>query len=220
MGEPVVVDGFPIRRCIIKFKSGRSQVEKEDAMYRVACVVLAGLLLGPIVYAGQIEGVAFPDQVTVGTADLTLNGMGVRIKKVAFIGVKVYAAALYLPAKEADPAKILAADEPKQLVMHFLYKEVGKDKLLEGWNDGFKNNSGGALATLKDQIATFDGFWSDMKRDDVAVLTYIPGQGTKVEIKGKEMGVIPGKDFAAALFAIWLGPKPPNESLKKGLLGQ
>ena len=189
-------------------------------MYRVACVVLAGLLLGPIVYAGQIEGVAFPDQVTVGTADLTLNGMGVRIKKVAFIGVKVYAAALYLPGKEADPAKVLAADEPKQLVMHFLYKEVGKDKLLEGWNDGFKNNSGGALATLKDQIATFDGFWSDMKRDDVAVLTYIPGQGTKVEIKGKEMGVIPGKDFAAALFAIWLGPKPPNESLKKGLLGQ
>ncbi len=189
-------------------------------MRRIACLVLAGLVLGSIAEAGQIEGVAFPDQVTVGTADLTLNGVGVRIKKVAFIGINVYVAALYLPAKEADPAKVLAADEPKQLVMHFLYKEVGKEKLLEGWNEGFANNSGAMLAALKERIATFDGFWSAMKKDDVAVLTYIPGQGTKVEIKGKEMGVIAGKDFAEALFAIWLGPKPPNEGLKKGLLGQ
>jgi hypothetical protein len=196
-----------------------SAMQKEDAMRRIACLVLAGLVLGSIAEAGQIEGVAFPDQVTVGAANLTLNGMGVRVKKIAFIGIKVYVAALYLPAKEADPAKILAADEPKQLVMHFLYKEVGTAKLVDGWNEGFANNSGGMLAALKERIATFDGFWSDMKKDDVAVLTYIPGQGTTVEVKGKEMGVIAGKDFADALFAIWLGPKPPNESLKKGLLG-
>ncbi|MDD5562427.1 MAG: chalcone isomerase family protein [Thermoanaerobaculaceae bacterium] len=189
-------------------------------MHRIACLVLAGLVLGSVAGAAPTEGVAFPDQVTVGTANLTLNGTGVRIKKVAFIGIKVYVAALYLPARTSDPAAILAADEPKQLVMHFLYKEVGKEKLLEGWNDGFKNNSGDRLAALKDPIATFDGFWSDMKKDDVAVLTYVPGQGTKVEIKGKEMGVIAGKEFAEALFAIWLGPNPPNESLKKGLLGQ
>ncbi len=189
-------------------------------MRRIACLVLAGLVLGSIAEAGQIEGVAFPDQVTVGAANLTLNGVGVRVKKIAFIGIKVYVAALYLTAKEADPAKILAADEPKQLVMHFLYKEVGTEKLVDGWNEGFANNSGGTLPALKERIATFDGFWSDMKKDDVAVLTYIPGQGTTVEVKGKEMGVIDGKDFAEALFAIWLGPKPPNESLKKGLLGQ
>ena len=189
-------------------------------MRRIACLVLAGLVLGSIAGAGQIESVTFPDQVTVGAATLTLNGMGVRVKKVAFIGVKVYAAALYLPAKEADPAKVLAADEPKRLVMHFLYKEVGREKLLEGWNEGFANNSGGTLAALKEKIAAFDGYWSDMKRDDVAVLTYVPGQGTTVEVKGKEMGVIAGKEFAEALFAIWLGPKPPNETLKKGLLGQ
>ncbi len=189
-------------------------------MHRIACLVLAGLVLGTVADAGQIEGVTFPAQVTVGSATLTLNGMGVRIKKVAFIGINIYAAALYLPAKEANPAKILAADEPRQLVMHFLYKEVGRDKLLEAWDEGFKNNAGAALAALKDRIATFDGYWSDMKKGDVAVLTYIPGQGTKVEIKGKEMGVIAGKEFAEALFAIWLGPKPPNESLKKGLLGQ
>jgi hypothetical protein len=40
-----------------------------------------------------------------------------------------------------------------------------------------------------------------------------------VEIKGKEMGVIEGKEFAQALFAIWLGPEPPTAALKKGMLG-
>jgi len=184
-------------------------------MRRIAYVALAGLFVGLLAYAGELVGVTMPDQVTVGTANLTLNGMGLRTKMM----FKIYVAGLYLPAKQSDPNKILAADEPKQIVMHFLYKNVEKEKLVEGWDDGFKNNSGDKVAALKDKIATFDGYWSDMKKDDVAVLTYVPGQGTKVEIKGKEMGVIEGKEFAQALFAIWLGPKPPTEDLKKGMLG-
>ncbi|OYW06213.1 MAG: hypothetical protein B7X11_01230 [Acidobacteria bacterium 37-65-4] len=97
---------------------------------------------------------------------------------------------------------------------------MGKDKIIEGWDEGFKNNSGDKVAALKAQIDKFNGFWSDMKSGDVAVLTYDPATGTKVEIKGKDMGTIEGKEFAQALFAIWLGPKPPTEGLKKGLLGQ
>jgi hypothetical protein len=193
---------------------------EEATMKKIGIVVLAALLVGVFLVAKELEGVTLPDQATVGSSTLALNGMGVRIKKVAFISVKVYVAGLYLPQKSTDPGKILSADEPKQLVMHFLYKNVEKAKLLEGWNDGFKNNSGASLDALKARIEKFNGFWTDMKTGDKAVLTYIPGTGTKVEIKGKEMGVIEGKDFAEALFAIWLGPKPPNEELKKGLLGQ
>jgi hypothetical protein len=189
-------------------------------MKKIGIVLLAALLAGAFLSAKELEGVTLPDQVTVGQTALTLNGMGVRIKKVAFISVKVYVAGLYLPKKASDPAQILAADEPKQLVMHFLYKNVEKEKLLEGWTDGFKNNSGASLGSLQARLDKFNAFWTDMKTGDKAVLTYVPGTGTKVEIKGKEMGGIEGKDFAEALFAIWLGPKPPNEELKKGLLGQ
>jgi hypothetical protein len=189
--------------------------QKEVAMRRIALLVLAGLLLGIVAYAGEIEGVNFPDQVTVGTSNLVLNGMGVRTKML----FKVYIGALYLPAKESDPAKILAADEPKQIVMHFLYSEVSKKKLVEAWTEGFEYNSEDKLVALKDQIAKFNSFWSEMRTGNVAVLTYVPGVGTKVEIKGKEMGVIEGKEFAQALFAIWLGPEPPTAALKKGMLG-
>jgi len=186
----------------------------------VIAVLVVTLLLGTVLLAGELAGVTMPDQVTVGEHTLTLNGMGLRTKKVLFIGVKVYVAGLYLPQKSSDPASIITSDEPKQIVMHFLYKDVGKKKLVEAWNEGFEANAPVSMDALKSRLATFNGYWSDMKTGDVAVLTYVPGQGTKVEIKGKDMGTIKGLDFAEALFSVWLGPQPPNGELKEGLLGK
>lgn len=187
---------------------------------RIGWTLLLSFLLGTALFARDLEGVSLSDQTTAGGKTLVLNGMGVRVKKIAFIGIKVYVAGLYLTAKENDPAKILAADEPRQLVMHFVYKEVEKEKLLEGWNDGFAKNSPDKVASLKTQIGQFNACWDSMKAGERAVMTYIPGTGTIVEIKGKVVATIAGKEFADALFAIWLGREPPNEDLKKGLLGQ
>ncbi len=186
----------------------------------VIAVLVVTLLLGTVLLAGELAGVTMPDQVTVGQHTLTLNGMGLRTKKVLFIGVKVYVAGLYLPQKTSNPAAIITSDEPKQIVMHFLYKDVSKKKLVDAWNEGFKANAPASIDALKSRLGTFNGYWSDMKTGDVAVLTYVPGQGTKVEIKGKDMGTIEGLDFAEALFSVWLGPQPPNVELKEGLLGK
>ncbi len=186
----------------------------------VIAVAAVTLLIGTFMLAGELAGVTMPDQVTVGEHSLVLNGMGLRTKKVLFIGVKVYVAGLYLPQKTSDAAAIITSDEPKQIVMHFLYKDVGRKKLVEAWNEGFEKNSPESLSGLKARLATFNGYWSDMKTGDVAVLTYMPGEGTKVEIKGKDMGTIEGLDFAEALFSVWLGPQPPNAELKEGLLGK
>jgi hypothetical protein len=51
-------------------------------------------------------------------------------------------------------------------------------------------------------------------------MTYVPGTGTRLTVKGNDKLTIPGQPFAKALFTIWLGPNPPNSDLKKGLLGQ
>src|ERR1700757_1594031 len=50
------------------------------------------------------------------------------------------------------------------------------------------------------------------------VFAYVPGMGTTVTIKGQEKVTIAGAPFAQMLFSVWLGPKPPNAGLKKGLL--
>ena len=59
----------------------------------------------------------------------------------------------------------------------------------------------------------------DVVEGDEIVMTYAPGKGTVVSAKGVEKGVIEGKDFADALFAVWLGANPVQEDLKKALLG-
>jgi hypothetical protein len=41
-----------------------------------------------------------------------------------------------------------------------------------------------------------------------------------VEINGRTAGTIPGVDFKRALFAIWLGDKPADRTLKEGMLGE
>ena len=39
-------------------------------------------------------------------------------------------------------------------------------------------------------------------------------------LNGKARGSVPGDDFAHTLFALWFGPKPGDENLKRGMLGQ
>ena len=54
---------------------------------------------------------------------------------------------------------------------------------------------------------------------DLIVLTYVPGKGTILTARGQQKGVVEGKDFADALFSVWLGGDPVQGDLKKALLG-
>jgi hypothetical protein len=165
--------------------------------------------------AGELAGVTVPDAATVGGQQLVLNGMGLR-KKAVF---SVYVGALYLPEKSSDAEAIVALEAPKRMEMHFV-RDVGKDKIAEGWRDGFANNSGSKLPALQQRLDEFAAKWSDMASGEMAAMTYAGGGVLKLEIKGKEVGAFAGKEFADALFACWLGPAPPSQDLKRGLLGR
>jgi hypothetical protein len=184
--------------------------------YWIACVVLA-LAVVPAA-AMELAGVTLPDTTTVNGSTLKLNGMGVRTK--TMLKVKVYVAGLYLTTPSHDAVAIVAVDEAKQVLMHFLYKKVEKDKLTEAWREGFANNSAAALPALKARLDEFCALWPDMASGERAVITYLPGTGTRLELNGKEAGVIPGKDFADAMFAVWLGTKPADTGLKEGIVGK
>lgn len=182
----------------------------------IACATLA--LAAVPAAAMELAGVTLPDTTTVNGSSLKLNGMGVRTK--TMLKVKVYVAGLYLTTPSHDAAAIVAADEAKQVLMHFLYKKVEKDKLTEAWREGFANNSTAALPALKARLDEFCALWPDMASGERAVITYLPGTGTRLELNGKDAGVIPGKDFADAMFAVWLGAKPADTGLKEGILGK
>jgi hypothetical protein len=175
------------------------------------------LLISLPAHAKEIGGVMVQESLQTGDGTvLQLNGAGIRSK----FFFDIYIAKLYMehPAKSA--AEVIAAPGRKQLIMHFLYDKVEKEKLVEGWNDGFTGNTkADEVALLQERINQFNELFVDVKKDDVILLDFTPDQGTVVTIVNIEKGTIPGKDFNDALLRIWLGEKPVTKGLKKQLLG-
>jgi hypothetical protein len=57
-----------------------------------------------------------------------------------------------------------------------------------------------------------------VKKGAKLVIQYVPGKGTVIE-GAKDSYVAEGKDFADALFSVWIGGSPVDDGLKKGMLG-
>jgi len=55
--------------------------------------------------------------------------------------------------------------------------------------------------------------------NQAGVTTYEPGQGVAGDVGPTRKGFIDRDDFARSRFARCLGPKPPTQALRKGLLG-
>jgi hypothetical protein len=185
-------------------------------MTRIA-VVLTTLLAAATAMAGSRAGVTMPDKVRVEGKTLSLNGMGLR--EATFLKVDVYVAGLYVENVSSDPAKIVAANEVKAIVLRFK-RDVGRDDIVKAWNQGFAGNATAPLATLKPLIAHLNGWMPSFSKGDTLTFTVLPGKGVAVDINGKRKGVLGDDEFSRSLVSIWLGPKPPTSSLKRGLLGR
>ena len=187
----------------------------KEALMRKLLIPLLLLASAFPLHAGTLDGVTLPDTVQAGSTTLILNGMGLRTKYM----VKVYVVGLYLPQKSSDTAEILKPTVTKRIVMHFV-RNVSKSQLTDGFSESFENNTPEATKTLKPDIDRLFSALDSVKEGDELVFTDTPGTGTSIMIAGKETLTISGKLFAKMLFSVWLGPKPPNANLKKGLLGQ
>jgi len=167
--------------------------------------------------AATMKGVSFADTATIGGRECRLVGVGVRTK----IVISVYLGALYQATPTGDAATAIAAEEPKRVVMHFVHSKVGAEAIREAWRDGFSANSAATLPQLQQRLERFCGWFdADLLKGEQIVLTYLPGQGTEVVVRGQVRGVIEGADFMRALWSVWLGEKPADGGLKKGMLGK
>ena len=186
-------------------------------MHRTSVLLSILLLIAALnsdLRAGTLAGVALPDTAQAGNKVLLLNGVGLRTK----IFVKVYVAGLYVEQKSSDASAILKVEVPKRVVMHFV-RGVSKNQITDGFKESFENNTPDATKTLKAEIDRFLGALESVNDGDEVVITYLPGTGTTLTIKGNERVTISAPAFASVIFSVWLGPKPPNADLKKGLLG-
>jgi hypothetical protein len=177
----------------------------------VACAALAQ----PV----EREGVKLEPAAQLGGAALQLNGAGVRTRAI----FKVYVAGLYVPAKNTSAAALLAQKGPRRLALTML-RNLDADSFAGALNDGLRNNHTEAqLAAFKPQIDALNAAVKavdEVKKGDVVNIEFTPEAGTRILVNGQQKGAsIAGEDFYAAMLRIWLGDKPADADLKKGLLG-
>ena len=165
----------------------------------------------------KVGDITVPQRVTAADGtELVLNGAGIR-RKYLF---PVYVGALYLTSRVDEAETALSLPGPKRMDMYFVHSEVSRDKIVAGWNTGFRNNLDAArFAALGPRLQQFNQWFSDAREGDHIVLAYQPEAGTRVVINGSSRGEIPGPDFYRALLGVWLGDNPVTADLKADLLG-
>lgn len=185
---------------------------------------LASLLIALMAFTGlpaagyEIAGVNIPDTIELagGNQRLVLNGAGIREK----FFLDIYIGALYLPARTADAGAILSDSGPASVLMHFLYSEVSRKKITDGWHDGLQANiSPEEMQAIQGDLDKFDSLFLTARKGDVIRIDYRPGSGTAVRINDEWRGTVPGDTFFRALLKIWLGPRPVSRPLKEAMLG-
>jgi hypothetical protein len=188
---------------------------QREARAAIAIGAVLAILAAPAA-AGERAGIRMPDTIQVSGKKLVLNGLGVR--EATMFNVNVYVAGLYLERPSKNPAEIMGGKEVKVLHMRFVH-DVGRTDVTKSFNEGFEKNASDLMPTIRPQVAQFMSALPSFKKGDTMTLTYLPEVGTRVNVNGKAVATLAGADFARGLFAIWLGPKPPNAGLKRGLLG-
>lgn len=172
------------------------------------------ILLSALAFAGTLAGVTLPDTASVGGSTVNLNGIGLREKYF----LDIYVGGLYLTTKTHDGNTAINADEPKKIVMHFIYKEVTNAQIAETFGEQMEKNP-----SVKAQSANFTTIESWMPASvhsgDEVAFEYVPGTGVTVKVNNSTKGTVPGADFMKALWTIYLGANPPTADLKSGMLG-
>ena len=190
----------------------RSGVGLIVAMIFLFCALGAG-------YAGDMEilGVKFPGEKTIAGKTLKLNGVAY-LKKLGF--VKVYAVGLYLEKPTHDPQEVIASEQVKYMLTHYLTSKATAKKISEGFIELMEAGNPKELVDANRTDIEKYASWldKDMQPGLTSESLYIPGKGLSLTYQGEVKGTIPGDTFAQMYYRYNVGEKA-DKKIRDGLLG-
>lgn len=186
---------------------------------RVLLAGAASLIAARPALARRYEGHEFPDSLELEGRRLSLNGVGKRAVAV----IKGYLAALYLPQPASSPEAIYAAAGPKKLQILMLL-DVSTEEFIKAVEKGVRRNCSEAeqaeIAPSLSQFVTQLRAVGKVRNKDLIELDQLPSQATQIRLNGRAIGApIAGGAFYTALLKVFLGQRPVDARLKRGLLG-
>jgi len=182
---------------------------------RSLLLLLIVLSLALPALALEIAGVPIEPAVTVNNQQLKLNGSGIRKK----LFIKVYIGSLYASKKLSSGSEALKDPGAKLIRMNFLHSKVDKEKIIDAFSEGIANNSPDLAGSseAKKFLALFN---ADFVRGDVVDLLLGADGSVTAKHNGRQLGTVVSPRLASGVLAIYLGDKPADDGLKKGMLGK
>jgi hypothetical protein len=154
-----------------------------------------------------------------------LLGTGVRTR--TMLNVKVYAIALYIdgPSYTRLVASRKGAQPTPELYQELVWGDFGKRIELRFVRDLSASQIQGAFrealpAASQARVDAFVGYFGDIAKGQAAVIRWAPGGTLETTVAGAAKPPIADKEFAAAVFAIWLGDKPIQADIKRDLVAR
>lgn len=149
--------------------------------------------------------------------NLVLNGQGTRDK----FFIDLYAGGLYLKEKSSNFQTIIDADEDMNIRLHIVSSLITSKKMEDGTREGFTKSTNGNTEQIEEKIETFLAvFLEEIKENDIYDFLYIPSTGMQIYKNNKLKETITGLEFKKALYGIWIGENPAQNSLKEDMLGE
>lgn len=186
---------------------------------RVVLAPLVVWLLAMPAGAATLEGQQFSERVQVASSELKLNGLGLRAVAI----IKAYVVALYLQERADTEQAVLDGVGPKRIEIRMLREASAIDfnrALLRGIR---KNASDEEMARLQERTKRMELTIHEIgkvREGDRITLDFDPARGMLIGLNGQTRGEpIAGADFYAAVLRIFIGQRPVDAALKRGLLG-
>jgi hypothetical protein len=157
--------------------------------------------------------------------ELSLLGVGLRTRTV--FRVKVYAIGLYVAdAALAGPLAahrgaletpafyrdLIGGDFAKEVVLKFT-RDVDRPTIQEAMREAL-------VGTDRARLDAFVGYFPEIKTGQECLIRWAPGGTLETVMAGQPRPPIPDRAFAAAVFGVWLGDRPIQDDIKKGLVSR
>lgn len=176
----------------------------------------SALMMSFTLHAMEIAGVTIPQSLKLESNTLELNGAGLRRK----FFMDLYVGSLYVEAKTSDAASIINSKTPVAIQLDITSGMITSDRMIDTVNEGFETATDGKMDDLQERLDSFLAVFNEkIERGDQFVMKMVPGKGLSAYKNGKSLTTVEGDDFGQTLLSIWLGEKPADRNLKKGLLG-
>ncbi len=185
----------------------------KKSKFRHSLILLLTSFLFHTASAQDIKNSALSD----GTI-LLLNG----ISKVKQYSKDYYLAALYLGEGSSSAENIDYQNTAKRMQLIIVVDKISARSFGRYWKETISINNDKSIwqDQVQDVIEFSKIFKKTLHKGDIVNIDYLPGKGTYVSVNGDAMGRIRGQSFYSLVLMTWIGPRPPSEQFKRGLLGR